>query len=558
MNSECLKCGYVRNDSDPGPDSECPRCGAIYAKIKAMHLHREPGGSPEPEEPTGASSQGKDPSSPPDDMVHDIALLIQSSYGLIWLKSDEDDRVEAILKHLADFMKLHFFTWSLNHGLCRVDFDKPVYGTTDPKLALDHIIISGLPAIYHFQGLGPFLEDKMLAAKLLDAAKAYSKGSGAIILTGGDINLPESIKPYAAEVSPPPPDRGSYLRLVQNILRDIASRMPVKTEMTRSDLNRLLNNLKGLTLLEAGKILTKAIIEDRRLSPEDIQSVIEAKKKVVEQDGLLEYYPAEESLADIADMANLKAWLAKRKAIITDPHYARDYGLTFPKGILLLGVPGSGKSLCAKAVSMEWGLPLLKMDPSNLYNKYIGESEKNFKRAMETAEKMAPVVLWIDEIEKAFSSGGGEDGGVSQRVLGTFLSWMQDRKGDVFVVATANDVAKLPPEFLRKGRFDEVFFVDLPDIESRSAIFSIHLKRKKRDPAKFDIARLAEAAEGFSGAEIEQVVVSALYTAFSRKTDLTTDLLLTEIDGTQPLAKTRSEQIDRLRAWAIERTVNAG
>ena len=240
-----------------------------------------------------------------------------------------------------------------------------------------------------------------------------------------------------------------------------------------------------------------------------------------------------------------------------DPSRAHEFGLDFPKGILLLGVPGSGKSLCAKAVSMEWGLPLLKMDPSNLYNKYMGESERNFKRAMETAEKMAPVVLWIDEIEKAFSTGGSEDGGVSQRVLGTFLSWMQDRKGDVFVVATANDIAKLPPEFLRKGRFDEIFFVDLPDRESRAAIFSMHLKSRQNDPSGFDIGRLAEASAGFSGSEIEQVIVSALYSAFANHTSLTTELLLREIKLTQPLSRTRAEHISALRTWAKERTVSA-
>ena len=207
-------------------------------------------------------------------------------------------------------------------------------------------------------------------------------------------------------------------------------------------------------------------------------------------------------------------------------------------------------------MATEWGLPLLKMDPSNLYNKYIGESEKNFKRAMETSEKMSPVVLWIDEIEKAFAFGD-EDGGVSQRVLGLFLSWMQERKGDVFIVATSNDVTRLPPEFLRKGRFDEIFFVDLPDEETREAIFKIHLSRRGYDPSLFDLRRLAETTDGFSGAEIEQVVVAALYAAFSKGGPLTMNLLLTESQKTRPLTKTRAEYIQTLRRWAKERTVSA-
>jgi len=281
------------------------------------------------------------------------------------------------------------------------------------------------------------------------------------------------------------------------------------------------------------------------------------KKNIIEREGLLEYFPVEESMSDIADLVQLKAWLAKRKSIICNPQRAKEYGLDFPKGILLLGVPGSGKSLCAKAVAMEWRLPLLKMDPSGLYNKYVGESEKNFKRAMETAEKMSPVVLWIDEIEKAFAAGGGEDDGLSQRVLGIFLSWMQERKGDVFIIATSNDVSRLPPEFLRKGRFDEIFFVDLPKAEDRAEIFRIHLQRRGQDSGKFDLASLAETAEGFSGAEIEQAVVSALYTAFSSNIALNMDLLIKEIKNTSPLSKVRHEDIAHLRNWARDRTVSA-
>ncbi|MEM4658877.1 MAG: AAA family ATPase, partial [Candidatus Methanosuratincola sp.] len=234
------------------------------------------------------------------------------------------------------------------------------------------------------------------------------------------------------------------------------------------------------------------------------------------------------------------------------------YGLSFPKGILLLGVPGCGKSLCAKAVANEWGLPLLRFDPSSLYDKYIGETEKNFRRAISTAEKVAPVVLWIDEIEKALSpSHGSQDGGVSARLFGAFLSWMQERKGDVFVVATANDVEKLPPEFLRKGRFDEIFFVDLPDEESRRSIFEIHLRRRGKDPAFFDLDSLAQAAAGFSGSEIEQVIISALYTAFSSNTELTTELILDEIYATVPLSITMKERIEYLRDWALGRAVSA-
>ena len=230
---------------------------------------------------------------------------------------------------------------------------------------------------------------------------------------------------------------------------------------------------------------------------------------------------------------------------------------TAPRGVLLLGVPGCGKSLSAKAVASEWQLPLLKLDPSNLYEKYIGESEENFKKAMKAAERMAPVVLWIDELEKAFAAGGSEDGGVSQRILGSFLSWMQDRRADVFIVATANDIHRLPPEFLRKGRFDEIFFVDLPDPDTRREIFRIHLARREQDPGSFDVELLASQTDGFSGSEIEGVVVSGLYTAFSDRCELDTGMLAREIRQTRPLSVTMAEKISELRDWATGRTVLA-
>jgi len=264
-------------------------------------------------------------------------------------------------------------------------------------------------------------------------------------------------------------------------------------------------------------------------------------------------YLVEAALSGIADLRSLKAWLGKRKAVVTQPERAKEFGLIFPRGMLLLRVPGCGKSLCAKAVSAEWQMPLLKLDPSNLYNKYIGASERNFKRAMRTAEQIAPVFLWIDELEKAFAAGGGEDGGVSQRILGSFLTWMQDRTGDVFVVATATDISRLPAEFLRKGRFDEIFFVDLPDAATRAEIFRIHIENRGKDSGSFDLEVLSTATPGFSGSEIEEVVVSSLYSAFSGAGTITTESLLKEATGTVPLSVSRAEHVGKLRVWARER-----
>lgn len=489
------------------------------------------------------------------DPLRDIELLVRSRHGLIVIDTPEEERATTLLRHVADRVTLPLFVWSRTKGLRLADQENGVYGTTDPAQALAHIY-SGAPAIYHLQSFASLLNDEAHQERLRNAVQQCSKRDGAIILTG-TIELPESLRRFASVVSLPGPAIADYEKLLEHILRDLSKRMRVHMKMTPDEGRQLLNHLRGLTLMEAEKVLTKAIIEDKMLTADDIKHVIDAKKQIVEQEGVLEYYPVEESMAQVADLAGLKAWLAKRKNIIAEPQKAAEFGLTFPKGMLLVGVPGCGKSLCAKAVANEWGLPLLKLDSGALYNKYIGETERNFKRAMSIAERMSPVVLWIDELEKAFATGGSEDGGVSQRVLGTFLSWMQDRKGDVFIVATANDVSKLPAEFLRKGRFDEIFFVDLPDAEARKAIFEIHLRKRGRDPSALPLDELVAATEQFSGAEIEQVIVSALYTAFAEKKDLDGALLVREIGATRPLADTMAERIASLREWGASRTVRA-
>ncbi|UCE01266.1 MAG: AAA family ATPase [Candidatus Latescibacterota bacterium] len=510
------------------------------------------------EKPQGTSRGATSAAPRIPDPLHDLALLIRSRYGLIHLETAEEGRAESLLRHLADHLSLPLFVWRRRKGLQRADAQGPVYGTETLAGALGHVEAARFPALYHFKSLGAALQDAGLVEQLRDAAAPYEKGEGALVLTGTDFQIPQTLRARTALVQLPAPTLEDYKKLLSHIYRDLWQRMHVQSEMRKSDLAKLLNNLKGLTLLEAEKILTKAMVEDGKLSPGDIQLVIDAKKEIVEREGLLEYFPVEESMTNVAGLRGLKEWLQQRRKIILDPERAASFGLSFPKGVLLLGVPGCGKSLCAKAVATEWRLPLLKLDPANLYNKYVGESERNFKRAIATAERCAPVILWIDELEKAFASVGGDhDGGTSTRVFGTFLSWMQDHKEHVFVVATANDVAQLPPEFLRKGRFDEIFFVDLPDAESREAIFRIHLSKRGQDPDQFEVGQLVEASAGFSGAEIEQVVVAALFAAFSSRTPLTSKDLMQEVASTQPIAVTMGEKIAELRAWARDRVRNA-
>lgn len=490
--------------------------------------------------------------------LDELELLVRSRYALIVLDTWEYDRAEDVLRHVASRLSLHYFEWRRSKGVRRGgNAESFADDTALPVDGLRHAEREGA-GIYHFPALGAYLDDPHVAAQLHDVVERFATRRGAVVISGGDVRLPESLRPHAIVVPLPAPHPEDYRALLERVVRDHAVRMPVRVELSPSDRARLLHNLAGLTLTEAEKILTRLIMADAALTAADIPRVTEAKRQVVEQDGLLEYWPTEVGLASVAGLKGLKGWLGRRRAAVLEPERAVAAGLPFPKGILLLGVPGCGKSLCAKAVAHEWGLPLLRLDPGLLYDKYVGDSEKNFKRALRTAERLAPIVLWIDEIEKAFAASGGEhDGGVSRRVFGSFLSWLQERRGDVFVVATANDVSALPPEFIRKGRFDEVFFVDLPRHAARREIFEIHLHRRGAEPARFALEALVAASEGFSGAEIEQAIVAAQYDAFSQGGAITHERVLHELGATRPLSRTMAEALQQLRAWARDRTVHA-
>lgn len=496
---------------------------------------------------------------PEKDTFDELSLLVRARYALIVLDTREYDRAIAGIERISAELGLHLYVWSRSRGTLRGSHftDPLVDNTAEPAKALAFIREQGA-GLFVFRDLAAHWDEPAVISSILDGVDYFNTRKGAIIVIGQDVRLPDALRPHATVLELPPPAFEDYRRLLERLIREYSAKMPVKVELTNTDRIRFVNNLVGLSLLEAEKVITKLIVEDGALRAADVHRVIEAKRQVVEQDGLLEYYPAEGGLDQVAGLNGLKQWLGKRRPVVADPRHAEEFGLSFPKGVLLLGVPGCGKSLCAKAVAREWGLPLLRLDPGNLYDKYIGDSEKNFKRAMQTAERMAPIVLWIDELEKAFASVSGDsDGGVSNRIFGSFLGWLQDRKGDVFVVATSNDVTKLPPEFVRKGRFDEIFFVDLPKPEAREGVFTIHLKRRRQDPATFDLAQLAAATEGFSGAEIEESINTGLYTAFADGRPMTTADLLGAAQATRPLSQLASDRLGQLREWAEPRTVPA-
>lgn len=495
----------------------------------------------------------------PNSALEELELLIRAHYALIVVETAEPERAEELVRQAASSLNLHYYYWTRSRGVRRGNQAGDAYfeDTAEPAKALQYAQQDSA-GVYLFRDLTAFLEDPLVISHMLDVVSMFEARRGALVIVGTHVKLPDALRHSATFFKLPAPSYDDYRIVVERMIREHSARMKVTVELTPQERTRLIQNLHGLTLREAEKIITRQIVEDGSLRSRDIEGVVAAKRQVIQQDGLLEFHPAEHGLNQVAGLKGLKEWLVKRRTVVTDAERAVSFGLRFPKGILLLGVPGCGKSMCAKAVATEWGLPLLKLDPANLYDKYIGDSEKNFKRALQTAERMAPVILWIDELEKAFAQGGDEaDGGVSRRVFGSFLGWLQDRRGDVFVVATSNDVSKLPPEFIRKGRFDEVFFVDLPTPAVRASIFDIHLARRKQKVADFDLAMLAQASEGFSGAEIEESVVAGLFAAFSANAPLNTQLLLSEIGKTRPLARTMTEKIDELRSWAQDRTVMA-
>jgi SpoVK/Ycf46/Vps4 family AAA+-type ATPase len=341
-------------------------------------------------------------------------------------------------------------------------------------------------------------------------------------------------------------------------VRDLMQNHRIQSVLTADQLPALVRSLLGLTRGEARHVLSEAILQTSKFDLGTIDLIHRNKGKLIKDQGVLEFLEPDCAMNSVGGFARLKAWLEKRRGAFSQE--AERFGLDPPKGILILGVQGCGKSLCAKAVAREWGLQLLKFDASSLFEKYIGESERNLRKSLQVAEVVAPSVLWIDEIEKMFPAAGMRseaDGGLTMRIFGTFLNWMQEKKAPVFVAATSNDISALPPELLRKGRFDEIFFVDLPNGEERKTIFTIHLSRHKQDPAQLDLAKLAAAADGFSGAEIEQAVTSSLYSAFACKAPLTTEMLLKEIQSTYPLSVTMREKVETLREWARDRTVPA-
>jgi AAA+ superfamily predicted ATPase len=392
---------------------------------------------------------------------------------------------------------------------------------------------------------------------LRDMVDSFHKTGIAIVMIDCNDNLPDVIKAYTRRFELSFPDEEELQQIIRATLLRLHRKKPIEIGITQKGLDTIIRNLRGLTRRQAVRIISDVVAADQQFNDDDINVVIANKRRIIQQGGLLEYIQTPLDLEEIGGMGNLKKWLNHRRDVFSSE--AKAFGLTAPKGVLMLGVQGAGKSLCAKAIATAWQQPLLRLDPSTLYASFIGESERNLREALRQTEMMSPVILWIDEIEKAFASAASRsaDGGLSQRMFGTLLTWLQEHQAPVFTVATANDIEALPPELLRKGRFDEIFFVDLPSPAVRQQIFAIHLRKRNRDAGNFDLERLAEASEGYSGSEIEQGIIAALHEAYAGKAEVDTERIVAALQGSPPLSATMAERVAALRRWARGRCVPA-
>ncbi|MDO5295711.1 MAG: AAA family ATPase [bacterium] len=484
----------------------------------------------------------------------ELEIMIRARYSLVEIVSSEEERVEECLRRLAAALGKRFCCWSAVRGL----YDDALLtsrssSTVDPKIALSEALKQERPALYLFKDLRPFLSDKVIMRQLKETAMALQSSPKTIFMLETVHDLPQGLDKEVTVFDFPRPTQQELERLLDEVQAELPGAAALPTEVRE----QLAQAALGLTRREAENALARALITCGRLGAETVAAVLEEKKQTIRKGGLLEYIEGCTGMQAVGGLKGLKSWVNKRTLAFTQE--ARDFGLPAPRGVLLLGVQGCGKSLCAKAVSAAWQMPILRLDVGRLFTSLIGSSESNMREAIKMAESIAPCVLWIDEIEKAFagSRGSESDGGTSSRILATFLTWLQEKKDGVFVIATANDISSLPPELLRKGRLDETFFVDLPSAQERAEIFAIHLAKRRRNPALFALDNLALASEGFSGSEIEQAIVAALYEAFDERRDLQNEHILAALRQTVPLSRTRREEVQALREWAAARARSA-
>ena len=509
-----------------------------------------------PPNPGPAGSPGR-PVGTPRTKRDELALLINSRNPIVTVESAEEQRFVELLEHVALDLGIPLFVWSVTTGLARAG-GAGLYNSDQPEQALTNISTVQGDGIFLLKDFGRYCDNDRISRRLRDLADGFRTARRSIVILAASIQLPPELAADAVDFQLGLPSVEELTGGVKATLAELNRTQGIATTLDGPSIAQLAKNLSGLAEEDALRVLRQCVLTRGRADTALLGDVLEAKRQAMHTDGLLETVKRDASFSDVAGLGRLREWIGKRKSALTPE--GQKFGLVPPKGVLITGVQGCGKSLAARAVAGEWGYELARLDAGALYDKYVGESERRLRRALDVAQKISPVVLWIDEIEKAFASAGSSgdaDAGLSQRLLATLLTWMQDRESGVFLAATSNNITILPPEMLRKGRFDEIFFVDLPGAAVRVDLFGLHIRKRGRDTAGFDLAKLSIASEGFSGAEIEQVIVAGLYTAFSQKQQLTTEILVAEIQATRPLSVTRAEEITEIRNWAKSRAVAA-
>jgi ATP-dependent 26S proteasome regulatory subunit len=514
-----------------------------------------------------------------------LKVLLDSSTPIVAIESVEEVRAVRLVRAACVALNLAAFEWTIASGLVRCGSDvgevvsesrgatsaygaaaqealinsKAIYNSQEPAQMLANLEAISIGAAFILKDLHRHLDQPVVIRRLRDVGQKFSENRRTVVLISPKIEIPPELQGLVEFLELPLPDRRRLRQIIDEVVVRISRDHALQRKLEPKGYDAVVENLRGLTEEESERALSQTLVTRYALCPEIADDVLETKKSLLRRSEMLEFVEANESFSHVGGMENLKRWLSVRRGAWEDS--AREFGLEPPHGVIILGVQGCGKSLCARSVAGEWNLPLVKFDTAAIYDKYIGETEKRIRKVFEVAEGLAPCVLWIDELEKIFAGSGPDsasvDAGVSSRLLASFLSWMQDRKTPVFVVATCNNVTALPPELIRKGRFDELFFVDLPGQSERKQIFSIQLAARKRNPADFDLEKIDATAEGYSGAEINAAVQTALYAAFSGKKQLSTQLLLDALAQTVPLSVTRAEEIRALREWARTRAVPA-
>ncbi len=500
--------------------------------------------------------------------MEELRKTLESGSTLVRLVTFEEPEVLELALEAASMLRVEPWVWSSTGGLRQASLrdQKGIADTMNAAAALVWLRTNiREPALCIMLDLTDHLQDAQTVRALRDVVDHFSAGGqnmeladrAWMLMIDYRADVPMVVEAISRRVDVPPPDDAEIEVCVRQALKRVNIRRPLNVKIPKKAFEQIIQTLRGLSRRQVRQIICESVHDDGEFNEKDLPVVIEGKRRLIKSAGVLEFVDRPGSMDEVGGLTKLKEWLRRREGGFSADGAAA--GLEAPRGVLLLGVQGAGKSLAAKAIAAAWGRPLMRLDPGALYDRYVGESERRLREALRQAEAMAPVVLWIDEIEKGFASAASQstDGGLSQRMFGTLLNWMQERTAPVFLVATANNIDALPPELLRKGRFDEIFFVDLPGREARAQIFAIHLKKRKHDPAKFDIPALVAESEGYSGGEIEQAVISGVYRAFDERRALATADVSEALATSPPLSVTMRERVVALRAWAEGRCVPA-